>query len=179
MIHILTPYRTDKDLGKAYNDACALIPKGDWICLMDIDCMFLTPDAPELMQKYVDKWPETGVFTALCNRVSPLSFEQLWGGKPSNDADMLHHIEIAQLLVSNNPTVKPLLRGEISGYLMLFSRETWEQNPFDEGIGCLAVDTFWSRRIVASGKDIKVMQNIYVWHTYRIWKSITDKTHLF
>lgn len=146
---------------------------------MDIDCMFLTPDAPELMAKYVEKWPETGVFTALCNRVSALAFEQLFGIYPSENPDIVSHIHIARNLASRELEFKPLLRGEISGYLMLFSRETWENNPFDEGIGCLAVDTFWSRRIVASGKDIKVMQNIYVWHTYRIWKSITDKTHLF
>jgi len=174
MIHILTPYRTDKDLGKAYNDACSLVPDGDWICLMDIDCMFLTPDAPEIMQKYVEMYPETGCFTAYTNRISPLSFEQLWNKRVSEDGEIRHHIELAMNLRSNFPSVTPVLRGEISGYLMLFSKETWEKNKFDEGIGCLAVDTFWSRRV----QDIKRMDAVYVWHTYRIWKEMNDKTHL-
>ena len=178
MIHILTPYRTDKDLGKAYNDACALIPSGDWICLMDLDCMFLTPDAPAIMQQYVDLHPETGVFTAYCNRVSHLAGVQMLDGKPDNDDRMRVHIESAIKQRAIFPSITPILRGEISGYLMLFSKEIWENNKFDEGIGCLAVDTYWSRRIVKQGKSIMRMDAVYVWHTYRIWKEITDKTHL-
>jgi GT2 family glycosyltransferase len=178
MIHIITPFRGDKDLGKAYNDAINLIPDEDWICVMDIDAMFLTPDAPVMMQKYVDLHPETGVFTCFCNRVGSLAVEQVLGGRVSEESNMLFHIERAQVQRAVFPKVTPILRGEISGYLMLFSKETWKSNKFDEGIGCLAVDTYWSRRIIEQGKDIKRMDGIYIWHTYRLWKSITDKSHL-
>lgn len=178
MIHIITPYREDKDLGKAYNRACELIPDGDWICLMDIDAMFLTPDAPAMMQRYVDLYPQTGVFTCLTNRVSHLAFEQLYEGHPSSEDSILVHIGIATRQRNLLPQSTIIRRGEISGYLILFSKETWQQNKFDEGIGCLAVDTFWSRRIIQMGKDIRRMDAIYIWHTYRLWKDIKDKEHL-
>lgn len=177
-MHILTPYRADKDLGKAYNDACALIPKGEWICLMDIDCMFLTPDAPEIIAKYIEMYPETGVFTAFCNRVSRLAGVQMLEGSPSEDDRMRIHIEKAMVQRAVFPSITPILRGEISGYIMVFNQKTWENNRFDEGIGCLAVDTYWSRRIIEQGKQIMRMDAVYVWHTYRIWKEITDKSHL-
>lgn len=178
MIHILEPYRTDKDLGKAYNDAISLIPDEDWVCVKDIDCMFLTPDAPAMMQKYVELHPNTGVFTCFCNRVSPLAYEQLLGGRVSEESNMLFHIEKAQAQRSIFPKITPILRGEISGYIMLFSKKTWLENKFDEGIGCLAVDTYWSRRIIEQGKSIVRMDGIYIWHTYRLWKAINDKEHL-
>jgi len=178
MIHILTPYREDKDLGRAYNEACVLIPDGDWICLMDIDTMFLTPDAPQMMAKYVELYPQTGVFTCFTNRISHLAHEQLLFNQVSDNDSILHHIEIATKQRNLLPQSTIIRRGEISGYLLLFNKETWKENKFDEGIGCLAVDTFWSRRIIRMGKDIRRMDAIYLWHSYRIWKTINDKTHL-
>lgn len=176
MLHIITPYRPDKDLGKAYNDAISLIPDGDFVCLMDIDAMFLTPDAPEMIEKYAEMHPDS-LLTCYCNRVSPLAHEQLLGGVSEN-SDILHHIEKAQKQKLLFPRSTKIHRGEISGYLMVFKKDLWEQNKFDEGIGCLAVDTFWSRRFIVMGRDIIRMDAVYIWHTYRIWKDIKDKSHL-
>lgn len=38
MIHHITPYRLDKDLGAAYNEAFRYVGPNDWICFgVDID----------------------------------------------------------------------------------------------------------------------------------------------
>src|SRR5690606_25236005 len=38
------PYNTSKNIGKALNDFCALVPDKDWICLQDGDMLYLTPE---------------------------------------------------------------------------------------------------------------------------------------
>lgn len=176
MIHILTPYRADKNLGKAYNDAIALLPDDAMICLMDIDCMFLTPEQPAIIEDYL-KQNQNALFTCYTNRVSNLATVQILGGKASDNPNILDHIAIAQDILKYT-TSDPILRGEISGYLMAFHKKLWIDNKFDEGVGCLGVDTHWSRRVVKSGAPILRMNAIYVWHTYRLWKDIKDKEHL-
>src|SRR5688572_16812150 len=115
MIHYLTPYRKDKDLGKAYNEAirdtdCIL---GDWICLMDIDVMFLTPDGPAIIEKYIDdlKMNDVGMLTCYTNRVG--SKEQLLAGKISGNTDILHHIRIAEQRKAHSTLTE--LKDDISG----------------------------------------------------------------
>ncbi len=53
MIHLVHPFRADKNLGKAYNEAFRNCPDGDWLCLMDWDVMLLTHDAVSIMQNTV------------------------------------------------------------------------------------------------------------------------------
>lgn len=176
MLHIITPYRTDKNLGKAYNDAIALLPGDCFVCLTDIDLLFLTPEQPAIIEGYCNRFPNA-LLTCFTNRVSNLAGVQMLGGSASDNPNILDHINIAQQ-IKGDDTVTPILRGEISGYLMAFHKSLWDEIKFDEGIGCLAVDTYFSRKVVKSGRKILRMNGVYVWHTYRMWKDIKDKSHL-
>ncbi len=69
MIHCVHPFRQDKNLGKAYNEAFKRCPDQDWLCLMDWDVMLLTHDAINIMTKYTEDYPDTGIFTCLTNRL--------------------------------------------------------------------------------------------------------------
>jgi hypothetical protein len=180
LIHIVTPYRTDKNLGRAYNEAFERCPDGDWLCLTDIDTMLLTPTAPLLMQKYTETLPEA-VFTCWTNRISVLATEQLYGGKVSEIDSIRQHMIIANGLESQPLHATLLRRGEMSGFLMLMSKETWKKCPapeyMDKG-GCIGVDTWWTRAMVRQGIPLMRMDNIYVWHTYRLLNGVRDKSHL-
>lgn len=180
MIHIVTPYRTDKNLGRAYNEAFQNCPDGDWLCLTDIDLLFLTPDAPSLMYEAIELRPDA-VFVCQTNRISPLAQEQLKFHVPSDVDSILYHQALAQSALESQPALTPVIRTDLSGFLLLVSKEIWQKHPFHEYMdkgGCIGVDTLWSREIRATNIPVMRMNRLYVWHTYRLGKEINDKTHL-
>lgn len=180
MIHIVTPYRQDKNLGRAYNEAFEMCPEGDWLCLMDIDCMFLTSDGPDLLYKAIEAYPEA-IFTCFTNRISPLAREQNFFSAPNDNDSMLLQIEIAKKCMQLSDPYYRVQRTDLSGFLLLVSKETWRRCPFPEYMekgGCIGVDTMWSRQIRVLNIPVYRVNNLYVWHTYRLGKEINDKTHL-
>ncbi len=175
MIHYVTPYRSDKDLGKAYNDAFNYCDDDDWLCLRDIDTMFLTPDAPNIISRYVQLNPFAGMLTCFTNRVG--STEQLLGGSINENTNIKDHIRWAEQAKNWNHTSTEL-HGDISGMLMVVSKKVWKQHKFIEGIGCLGVDTDFGRRIRESGLSIIRMDALYIFHIYRMQNGIYNKKHL-
>lgn len=180
-IHIISPFRNDKNLGLAYNESMSLIPDGDWAVLKDIDTLFLTPEQPALIQDYIDRFPATGLFTCFTNRVSDLSYMQLIEGRLSVNMEMNYWISKARK--QRVITTATEIQRDISGFLMVLSKETWKKFPFDEMPfpekgGCIGIDTLYGRTLRASGLKIMRMDAILMWHTYRAWTSVTDKNHL-
>lgn len=174
---IISPYSTDKNLGLAYNKAISALCKSDdeWICLMDHDAMFLTPDAIEIMHKYSEQNPGC-LLTCYTNRTHPSS-PQLFNGQVSEESDIKHHIRIAEkqkslLYKTQNIT------STMSGFLMLFPISLWKEYAFLEDKKCLGVDSSWTTTLLQAGKEIKLMTGLYCWHTYRIMTRIDDKAHL-
>lgn len=178
MIHLRTPFRIDKNLGAAYNDAFDNIPDDDWVCLMDHDILFLTPDAVNIMYGYIERYPDAGVITCLTNRVSPRSKGQLYGGQVSENDSIRFHMDIAEKVKSNLYEVNHI-NEDISGFLMLVKKSTWNRVKFDDDRLCLGVDTNFGRRILAAGLSILCMRGLYVWHNYRLVTGIKDKSHLY
>lgn len=175
MIHILTPYSIEKNLGKAYNESVRLLPDDSWACVTDYDVMFLTPDCGVILQEYVNMFPHTGIFTCLTNRIHPLAKDQLLNGV-SEFTDIMIHTKIAQSQREKLYQVKEVDH-PISGFLMMFKKSTWERIKFVENGKCLGVDNFFSDAVLKSGLKINVMEGLYVWHSYRI-ENIKDKSHL-
>lgn len=175
MIRVRTPFARDKNLANAYNSEFEHCPDGDWLCFIDHDVAFLTPNAIEIMHEYVDKFPDTGLFTCFTNRIHPLSQAQLFLGAPSNDFDVKNWAYRARIQ-SMSETKVTEIRACISGFLMLISKETWKEIKF-RGVGCLGVDSNFSHDILQAGKKIYRMDRIVVWHSYRL-ENIMDKTHL-
>ena len=175
MIHIISPYSTDKNLGKAYNDTMKNIPDGDWVCLTDYDVLFLTSDCGVILNEYAKRYPDTGIFTCLTNRIHPLAKDQLFDDVSEN-TDILFHVERAEIAKSGLYKVHEV-NHPISGFLMMINKNTWNKIKFVENAKCLGVDNFFSDAVLKSGLSIRVMLGLYVWHTYRI-KNIRDKSHL-
>jgi GT2 family glycosyltransferase len=177
MIHVKIPFAEDKNLGRAYNQAFDNVPDGDWVCLIDHDVLFLTPDAINLMYEYVRSFPETGIFTCYTNRIHPLSVEQLLNGQVSENFSIDFHTQLAYNQKRFGVTVTEI-KHVISGFLMLVSKQTWEKIKFPEHGKCLGVDNLFSQGVLNEGKKIYRMDSLYVWHSYRMTNGIKDKTHL-
>ena len=177
MIRVRTPFRIDKNLGLAYNEEFALCPDGDWLCLIDHDVLFLTPDAVNIMELYVEKYPDTGLFTCFTNRIHPLAINQLVDGVPSDNDCIGYWQERAYNQKRLLPQVTPIGH-EVSGFLMLISKAVWQSvgGFLDTGVA-LGVDNKFSWRLLHAGKSIARMDALLVWHSYRL-KDIKDKSHL-
>lgn len=174
---ISSPYRPDKNLGKAYNDFMRLLPEDYWGCLTDIDVNFLTPDAGTILHEYTNRFPDAGILTCFTNRISPLSNMQLLGGTISDNPDNTIHIKLAEAQRDFLYEVTPIEK-DISGFLMMVNKKTWNKHPFPELNKPLGVDTYYGRSIRAAGLQILRMDGLYVWHTYRLLNGINHKEHL-
>lgn len=176
-IHYMTPFSSEKDLGKAYNKCFEVIGENDWVCLRDLDTMFLTHDAPNIIEKYVKQLPNTGIFTCYTNRISLSSSHQLLNPDRIDDrSDIRAHIELAEL--RRNMVTHTELKSIISGFLMVISKRTWNTHKFDEGQGCLGIDNKYSQRILNSGLKIIRINSLYVWHSYRLLTGVYHRKHL-
>lgn len=179
MIHFITPYRSDKNLGRAYNEAMRIIPDGDIACIRDIDTLFLTPEQPAIIEQYATEYPDA-VLTCYLNRCSQLSRHQLLGGTVSEESDIKQHIRLAENQAERHRITKSVLEinRDISGTLMVVPKSVWMKVPFPEDGKCLGVDTYWGRKIRAAGIKILRMDAVYIFHIYRIMNGILDKRHL-
>ncbi len=176
-VHICIPYRTDKNLGKAYNDTMRLIPDGDWACFLDYDVQLLTPDAGLILHKYAEQNPFAGLLTAYCNRLSQLNKTQVLNNTISDDPNILNHIAIANERKKDLYKVTAIDK-DISGFLMMVNKSTWNVHPFPETGKCLGVDTVYGRRLRVYGYEILRMEGLYAFHAYRIATGLMDKSHL-
>jgi hypothetical protein len=176
-VHIIAPYRIDKNLARAYNEAMQLIPDGDYACLHDIDVSFLTPDAGQILHNYALKFPKAGLLTCYTNRVSALSKMQLLKSVIDADLQYGHHVQLAEKQKQKLYCVTHIST-DISGMLMLVSKAHWKEFPFVENGGCLGVDTAYGRMMHSAGKSILRMDGLYVFHGYRVLNGIHNKEHL-
>lgn len=172
MIHFLSPFRLDKDLGRAYNEAIGLLPLHHHVCIMDYDAMLLHHEQVQRLYDYVKLYPND-LLTCYPSR----SHEKCRQKCPVelNSNDMRNHITIAKQRLQRGTQVREI-NGVISGFMMLFPVNIGV--TFKQGIGCLGVDNDFSQRVLDAGKRILLMESIYIWHTYRLDKSKTDTSHL-
>lgn len=175
MILPCQPYREDRNLGKAYNEAFALIGDDDYLLIMDYDVMILLPEQISHIAEYTRRYPEADLLVCYANRTFATG-PQIYGAI-NEDADIRKHIVIAKNRYRYLYKATPVQQN-ISGFLMVISKKTWKEIKFTEDLKCLGVDTHYSQQLHAANKIIYRMDGIYVWHTYRLMSGTKDKTHL-
>lgn len=183
MIYYFSPYSTEKNLGKAYNDHIKLIGDDDVAVLTDGDTCWLTPDYGMVIAEYVAKYPDA-VLTCWTNRINEKAEQQY----PHNrdEADMRVHLNLA-IEKAREPLSVTLLRGFVSGFCLVVPKKVWNAvNGFaekqvyeDRGpYNLLGVDNDFTNRVRAAGFPILRMESVYIWHTYRLLTGDHDKSHL-
>lgn len=155
----------------------ATIPDGDWACITDWDVLFLLPETITHMHGYIERFPDTALFTCYASRSHVNSVGQMLPTGCSSVDSIIHHTNLARLQTKHLYEVTELNR-VVSGYVMLISKETWKKYPFAQTGECLGVDSDFSKRLYKDSLKVRRMDGIYVWHTYRMYSDVKDTSHL-
>jgi hypothetical protein len=173
-----SPYSTAKNIGKALNEFCELIPDDDWICLQDGDIMFLTPDwgnqIEETVKRYGNKFQLIGCMTNRLGR----NIQKVDGMFDEKDITK-HYLKAKELSETHYAEVEVITKKRfVAGMFMLFPKSVWQKHKFKENV--INFDDCFSRDIVQSGGKLGLMKGLYVFHLYRIWSESpkTERTHL-
>ena len=175
-VHICIPYSITKNLGAAYNETMQRIPDGDAACFIDYDVLLLTPDAGKIIHDYINLYPDA-LLTCFTNRVATWAKPQLLTGVPSEDTNIKNHIELAEKQKEHLYKVTPI-SNYIAGFLMVLTKEFWQQNPFPDNGKCLGVDTMYSKSLKRKRVQVLRMDGLYCFHTYRMINGVKNANHL-
>lgn len=177
-VHYSNPYSTSKNIGKALNDFCEMIPDGDWICLQDGDITYLTPSWGKQVEDALKKYGDTfGLIGCVTNRLGrPI---QLIEGMFDNhnmldNKDKAFELEKKHYALIEDITDKKY----IAGMFMLFPKKVWNECKFPENN--IAFDDAFSNLVRKKGYKLGLMKGLYVYHLYRAWSDnpIKDRAHL-
>lgn len=160
------PYRSDKNIGKAYNDFIKSLQAedNDWVVIQDGDMMYLTPDWGRRIEDALaldgGKFGLVGCYT---NRLN--SKNQLHKNTFSEETDIRKHYEIA--LTYNQEGIEPF-KHIVAGLWMAFQIKTWKKlGGFTENnISC---DAIFNAKVRDAGMKVGLIRSLYVFHLYRIW----------
>lgn len=175
MIFDITPFRSDKNIGKAYNERIKHLPNDSWVIIRDADCMYLTPDYGNIIERLIINYgAEYDVIGAMTNRLG--NDDMCFGGKFSDDMDIRNHIIIAQK-VKNDTSIKEV--DLCAGFFMMFKKETWVKvGGFSEDINDAPYsDKRFCTKIKNAGGKIGIAQGLYLFHAYRPWEHTRETAH--
>lgn len=176
-IYYTVPFDTAKNIGKYYNDFAKVVPDDAYICFIDADTIFTTPDYGQLIAEVVNKHPQVDAFTCYTNRIG-CSWQIAPGSDWEND-DMKYHREFGKNLKEQYGTqcLDVTYNKCMSGHFMLIKKSTWKAMGGCSEFGMLGIDNEIHKKIRRIGGTIYLMQGLYVYHWYRGGDK-TDKAHL-
>lgn len=168
-----TPFSTEKNIGKSYNEFCAMVPDNDWICLRDGDTMFLRPDwgaqIEEIIKRHGNDYDLLGCVTNRLNSDKQRPFP-----KDFDNTDILHHKQVADKLYTENYCEVKKHNEPIAGLLLLFPKRIWNKIKFREK--SIYFDTEFGKDLIKKGGRIGLMTGLYVLHFYR-WDQENPRTY--
>lgn len=160
-VHAIMPYRADRNLGRALNDAMAGIPDGDWAALMDHDVMWTTPTWHPQLEELAAFAPKA-TFAVVTNRIaSP------WQRAPEVDIhnnDIAYHRAIGAKRAKDNRTLLDISQTKgFGGVVTLLSKDAWrDAGGYADGFYCVDHSLFYKLR--ALKRPIYLAEHVYVYH---------------
>lgn len=182
MLWFFTPYSFEKKLFNAWNQYMDLISDPqDWVVMMDGDIAFFNANFGHHIQQYIQKYPDTGIFTCYASRSrTPWMMPERHIFSSTNILD--HKIK-ADKHVQRFFLDVVEINDRVTGHLMVIKKDTWikirdmvAEKTADKDI--LSVDSAISRSTLATGMKIRLMKGIYVFHYYRHLEGAANKSHL-
>ena len=182
MIWFFTPYSFNQKLFEAYDAYMQLVSNpDDWVCFMDGDTAFLLPDFGHQVKTYVDKFPDTGMFTCYASRCS-YQF-QIRRGTQTGNSDILYHRQQAETIYMELHGQVKEINERIAGHLLVIQKKTWTlvraevaRKVQEQNKQILGVDTKISNAILKAGLKIRLMRGIYIFHYFRLKEGAGFKT---
>lgn len=180
VIHYLTPYDTEKNIGRAYNEAIENIgDDNDWIVVRDGDTMFPTPQwgkhIEDTLMKIGDAYQLIGAMT---NRIGAehQRVPGMW-----DVWDMREHVLKAKELQENHYAVVEETDKGVAGFFLAFRKKTWKEIRFTENKNEARIfDTVFYKNVRAKKMRVGIMKGLYIVHLYRPLSDSprTDVKHL-
>lgn len=181
MIYKFQPFSTTKHLGREFNAHCAMVPNAeDWILILDYDCMILCPQTYHVIERAIERYPDTAIFGAMTNRVG-YSF-QCQSGQVDYNTNIKDHHRISQQLANEFQNGECRPARTIAGFFLLFRKSYWMESPFQadiiDGRG-MFFDASFCKHAQARRLPIRIIKGAYLFHWYRFEKeNYLDKSHL-
>lgn len=123
MLWFFSPYSQTRHLAEAWDQYMALVANpADWVCMMDGDTMFLLPGWGHKIQKYIDRYPDTGIFTCYASRCHYQP--QIRQGTETENTDLLYHRNQAERIDAELDGQVKLIDSKIAGHLMVMKKST-------------------------------------------------------
>lgn len=160
------PYSRIKNIGRALNEFCAMVPTDSWIVLQDGDIMYLTDYWGTQIEDIIANNQNYDLIGCVTNRLK--HNHQLYLGKFSEDPDILNHIAIAEKVSQDHYDTVEQTEKAIAGMCMLFPKKIWTKHQFKENTPTF--DTHFSRSIQRAGGKVGIAKGLYVFHRYRMGK---------
>jgi GT2 family glycosyltransferase len=182
MIYFFTPYSFQKKLFEAFDEYVSMVKSTeDWICFTDGDTAFLKSDFGHKIYEYIEKYPDTGLFTCYASRCH-YKIQVPPGADPDNPSILFHRNLCGEIDQRYHLQIDDIKR-RIAGHLLVFQKKTWlrirakvETRCWSKNI--LGVDTKISYEILNCGLKIRLMKGIYIFHYLRMAEGYGSKVHL-
>ena len=156
----MTPFDLDKNLGRAYNNALALLPEDGWACLMDHDMMFTTPNWYAQLQEAIAYAPQ-GTFTAVTNRIASPWQRAEEVDRKNNDVQ--YHRKVGQARLRRRALLDISDSNGFGGVIICLSKATWRQvGGFADGLYCVDHSLFYKLRALELPSYL--IEGLYVYH---------------
>ncbi len=182
MLWFFTPYGHDKKFVYAIDRCFSLISNSnDWAVIMDGDTLFLRSDFGDVIQRYTDNFPDTGMFTCYASRCH-YSCQVPRGVDMENDS-IIYHKTMADNQSSLCHGMVTEINRKIAGHLMVIRKSTWlriRSQVIEKASSkfILGVDTKISNAILERGLKIRLMQELYILHYLRFKEGFDSDHHL-
>lgn len=162
MIYAMMPFANDMNLGRAYNEAMALMGEEDWACFLDHDAIWTTREWYRQLEEAAAFRPDAGMFTAVQSRGW-----QAWQVGPNPDShDMARHRAIGKGRLKTRTLLDVTVNSGIAGVVMLISKRSWRlAGGFVNGMMC--VDHAMHFKLASLGRRVYVIEGLYVYHWRR------------
>lgn len=174
-IFYISPYRADKNIGKALNEAIEGLDAGseDWICHCDMDVMWLRPDSKKQLEEILSA-TDFDILGPTTNRLG-LDYQLAEG--LFDVVDIKVHIDVANRLHEQNYGKVVEIDRPLAAFCLCFKVKTWEKlGGFIEKN--IQFDWLFSEMARKNGMRLGFMRGIYLFHLYRMGKDKNDFSHL-
>lgn len=169
-IHYLVPYSTEKNIGKAYNEAIEQLnaDDDDWIVVRDGDTLYPTPTwGKQIEEALMRHGHDYQLIGAVTNRIG--SMHQRVEGMFGN-WDIQDHVHKAIEVEQENFGKIEEIKEGVAGFFMAFQVKTWKQIKFIDTTDpnqSRLFDTKFSQAVRSKGGRIGLMTGLYILHLYR------------
>lgn len=165
VILAMTPFALDRNLGRAYNEAMAVLPDGGWSIFTDHDAIVgLTRDWFRLFAEAIAFRPDAGAIVAVTNRI-----DAAWQRADEADRenhDIGYHTRIALARATRRTLLDITDTKGFGGVCFAVSKAAWaESGGFADGLLC--VDHSLHFRLQRCGRRVYLHEGIYVYHRRR------------